>query len=214
LSSGPGALDGSRIINQYAAGVRYQGVFGGLGVLAYAAYMGSGNADYSGPSAATAAGRANLGISGLPTSKYTGQYKGLSIGSGGIALTYAGFTVGANVIGGRKNGYVALAPVGAVHQIGVVGGIKYVAGPLTAGIALMDYWDQGNVQMTGLSQHHAYGINPGLSYTVAPGYTVFAEYLWNAQTQGGVNQITGATGSNANNTIKGQAILLGNVVNF
>ncbi len=214
LSSGPGALDGSRIINQYAAGVRYQGVFGGLGVLAYAVYMGSGNSDYSGPSAATAVGRANLGITALPTSGYTGQYKGLSIGSGGIALTYAGVTVGANMIGGRKNGYVALEPVGGVHQIGVIGGVKYVAGPLTVGIALMDYWDQGNVQMTGLSQHHAWGINPGLSYTVAPGYQVYAEYLWNAQSQGGVNQITGATGSNANNTIKSQGILFGNVVNF
>ena len=214
LSAGPGSLDGSRIINQYAAGIRYQGSFNGLGVLAYAVYEGSGNADYTGASAATAAGRANLGISGLPTSKYTGQYKGLSVGSGGIALTFAGLTVGANVIGGRKNGYVALQPVGAVHQLGVIGGVKYVAGPLTVGVALMDYWDQGNVQMTGLSQHHAYGINPGLSYSVAPGYTVYAEYLWNEQRQSGVNQLTGATGSSANNAIKGQAILVGNVVNF
>ncbi|HEX4172057.1 MAG TPA: hypothetical protein VHY82_06215, partial [Acetobacteraceae bacterium] len=163
---------------------------------------------------ATAAGRANLGISALPTSGYTGQYKGLNIGSGGIALTFGGLTVGGNVIAGRKNGYVALEPTGGVHQIGVIGGVKYVAGPFTVGIALMDYWDQGNVQMTGLSQHHAWGINPGLSYTVAPGYQVYAEYLWNAQSQGGVNQITGATGSNANNTIKSQGILVGNVVNF
>jgi hypothetical protein len=214
LSSGPGALDGSRIINQYAGGVRYQGVFAGLGVLAYAVYMGSGNADYSGPSAATAVGRANLGITGLPTSRYTGLYKGLSIGSGGIALTFSGVTVGANMIGGRKNGYVALEPQGGVHQIGVVGGVKYVAGPLTVGVAVMDYWDQGNVQMTGLSQHHAWGINPGLSYTVAPGYTVFSEYIWNEQVQGGVNQITGATGTSANNAIKGQVFLVGNVVNF
>jgi hypothetical protein len=214
LSSGPGALDGSRIINQYAGGVRYQGVFGGLGVLAYAVYMGSGNSNYSGPTAATAAGRANLGITALPTSGYTGQYKGLSIGSGGIALTFGGLTVGGDVIAGRKNGYVALEPIGGVHQIGAIGGVKYVAGPFTVGVALMDYWDQGNVQMTGLSQHHAWGINPGFSYTVAPGYQIYGEYLWNAQTQGGVNQITGATGTAANNTIKGQGFVLGNVVNF
>ncbi|MGO9996483.1 MAG: hypothetical protein ACLPKW_01875, partial [Acetobacteraceae bacterium] len=82
------------------------------------------------------------------------------------------------------------------------------------GIAAMEYWDQGNVQMTGLTQHRARGINPGFSYTVAPGYTVYAEYLWNDQTQNGVNQITGATGSGANNNIKSQGFVVGNVVNF
>jgi hypothetical protein len=214
LSAGPGALDGSRIINQYAAGVRYQGVFGGAGVLAYAAFMGSGTANYTGPTSITAAGRANLGISALPGSTYTGQYKGLKVGSAGIALTFAGVTVGGNVIGGNKNGYMDPKPVGAVSQFGVIFGAKYVAGPLTIGIAAMDYWDQGNVQMTGLSQHHAYGINPGLSYSVAPGYTVYGEYLYNWQYQGGVNQFTGGAGSPLNNTIKGQGFVVGNVVNF
>ena len=37
LSSGPGIQDGSRATNQTVIGVRYQGTFGGLGVLAYAA---------------------------------------------------------------------------------------------------------------------------------------------------------------------------------
>jgi len=122
--------------------------------------------------------------------------------------------VAGNVIGGQKNGYVNLQPQGAPNQIGVIGGVKYVAGPLTVGIAAMDYWDQGNIQMTGLSQHHAWGVNPGLSYTVAPGYTVYGEYIYNLQYQGGVNGVTAAIGTNVNNTIKGQAILVGNVVNF
>ncbi len=39
LSSGPGIQDGSRALNQTAVGVRYQGAFGGLGVLAYGVYM-------------------------------------------------------------------------------------------------------------------------------------------------------------------------------
>jgi hypothetical protein len=231
LSSGPGSLDGNRLTNQVALGARYQGVFAGLGVLAYAVWEGSNVVNYTGgaattPTAVTAAtprglalgpGGTNLGLSQAlinAGSNYTGQFKGWNIGSGGIALTYAGWTVGADLIGGRKNSYASPAPIGAPHQIGVVGGVKYVAGPLTAGVALMDYWDQGNIQMTGISQHHAWGINPGLSYTVAPGYTVYSEYLWNAQRQSGVNQLTGATLSNANNEIKGQVILIGNVVNF
>ena len=74
LSSGPGSLDGERLINQYAAGVRYQGAFGALGVLAYGVYEGSGTADYTGAGPGTAAGRTILGISALPGSKYNGKY--------------------------------------------------------------------------------------------------------------------------------------------
>ena len=48
LSSGPGIQDGSRVTNQTVVGVRYQGTFGGLGVLAYAAYEHSGHANYTG----------------------------------------------------------------------------------------------------------------------------------------------------------------------
>jgi hypothetical protein len=214
LSSGPGSLDGDRLINVYAAGVRYQGAFGALGVLAYGAYMGSGTVDYTGAGPGTAAGRTILGISALPASKYNGKYTGWSLGSGGVAVTYAGFTVGGNVIGGAKNSYASPMPQGAVHQFGYIVGAKYVYGPWTVGIAAMEYWDQGNVQMTGLTQHRARGINPGFSYTVAPGYTVYAEYMWNDQTQNGVNQITGATNSGANNNIRGQGFVIGNVVNF
>jgi Gram-negative porin len=214
LSSGPGSLDGDRLINIYAAGLRYQGAFGALGVLAYGVYMGSGTVDYTGLGPATAAGRTILGTSALPGSKYNGKFTGWSLGSGGVAVTYAGFTVGGNVIGGAKNAYASPMPQGAVHQLGYILGAKYVYGPWTVGIAAMEYWDQGNVQMTGLTQHRARGINPGFSYTVAPGYTVYAEYMWNDQTQNGVNQITGATNSGANNNIRGQGFVIGNVVNF
>ena len=176
LSSGPGSLDGERLINQYAAGVRYQGAFGALGVLAYGVYEGSGVVDYTGPGPTTAFGRTQLGISALPRSQYNGKFQPWSIGSGGVAVTFAGFTVAANIIGGDKNGYASPMPQNAVHQLGTVFGVKYVNGPWTVGIAAMEYWDQGNLQMTGLTQHRARGINPGFSYTVAPGYQVYAEY--------------------------------------
>ena len=48
LSSGPGIQDGARATNQTVIGVRYQGTFGGLGVLAYAAYEHSGHVNYTG----------------------------------------------------------------------------------------------------------------------------------------------------------------------
>src|ERR1700722_597858 len=109
LSAGPGVKDGSRAMNQTVLGVRYQGTLGGLGVLAYGAWEFSGHADYTGlnPSTQTTAGGkalANAFLGNAPGSTFTGKYDGLNFGSGGIALTYAGFTVGGNVIGGRING--------------------------------------------------------------------------------------------------------------
>jgi hypothetical protein len=212
LSSGPGSLDGSRAMNQTVLGVRYQGAFSGLGVLAYGAWEFSGHADYSGPASTTAAGAANLGL--VTGSKFTGNYDGLNFGSGGLALTYAGFTVGGNIIGGRLNGQLALTPQGGAPEVAYLLGAKYVAGPFTVGVVAEHGDYQGAQQMTGLTQRRARGIDAGLSYTVAPGYTVWAEYMYQDIYQGGVNMISGALASNANNDIKSQGVMIGNVVNF
>ena len=90
-------------------GVRYQGTFGGLGVLAYAAYEHSGHVQYTGLTTP-----AILGTTTVPGSKFNGSYQPLSFGSGGAALTFAGFTVSANAIGGKLNGQGALTPSGGV----------------------------------------------------------------------------------------------------
>ncbi len=209
LSAGPGVQDGSRATNQTAFGVRYQGTLGGVGVLAYGVYEFSGHAQYTGPSPT-----ANTFLGNIPGSKYTGNYDGLSFGSGGLALTYAGFTVGGNVIGGRINGQLALDPQGGAPMVAYLAGAKYSAGPWTIGIVGEHADYQGNVNMVGLTQSRARAIDTGVSYAVAPGMTVWAEYMWQDIYQGGVNQITGAVGSNANNDIKSQGVLLGDVVNF
>src|SRR5262249_39073785 len=145
-SAGPGALDGSRILNQTVLGVRYQGVIGGVGVLAYGAYEISGTADYTGAQVGPlgsltgpgtgSAGATALGISAaaLSGSRYNGHYDGLSFGSGGIALTYAGFTVGGNIIGGRLNNQLQPTPQNGVSEVAYLVGAKYVTGPLTIGI--------------------------------------------------------------------------------
>ncbi len=187
LSAGPGALDGSRIMNQTVLGVRYQGTMGGVGLLAYGAYENSGTADYTGaqvgaPGSATGPGTTNpatsqLGITGLPGSRYNGHYDGLSFGSGGIAVTFAGFTVGGNVIGGRVNNQLAPTPKNGAGELAYLFGAKYVTGPLTVGVAAEAATYQGAVQMTGITQRRARAISAGLSYTVAPGYIVYGEYV-------------------------------------
>jgi hypothetical protein len=226
LSSGPGSLDGARFMNAVEAGVRYQGEFGPLGVLAYGVYMFSGHANYTGPAAGTVAGNANLGIDAASfgggatgaqfaaATRYNGNFNGLNLGNGGVALTYAGFTVGGNIIGGAVNGQLALEPKNGAPLLGYLLGAKYVTGPWTVGITGEEYWEQGTVQLTGISQRRARGLSAGFSYAVAPGFSVFGEYQYVDQTQSGFNFATGAVGSSANNTVKGQGFLIGNIVNF
>jgi len=212
LSTGPGIQDGSRSINQWAIGVRYQGAFGGLGLLAYAVGEFSGHANYSGLTTP-----AVLGTAAVPGSKFNGSYDGLAIGSGGIAATFAGITVGGNVVGGAMNGQLGLKPQNGAGLFGVLAGAKYTAGPLTFGVVGEEYWEQGNVVLSGVTQLRARGISVGGAYTVAPGMTVFTEYLWNDQFQGQRNFISGAVGPaqiGVNNNLKGQGFLVGSVVNF
>jgi hypothetical protein len=227
LSSGPGQQDGSRMINQFALGARYQGVFGGVGLLAYIVGEFSGHADYTGPALFTPAGTVNaFGAANLGTSAalvaagstYNGNYKNLKIGSGGIAATFSGITVGGNLIGGNMNGQLALEPQGGAPLFGFLFGAKYVSGPFTIGAVAEEFWMQGQPQLAGISQYRGRGLSTGLSYTVAPGYQIFGEYLWNDQTQSARNFVTGAfgvqAGSQFNNNIKAQGFVVGNVVNF
>jgi hypothetical protein len=213
LSSGPGILDGSRITNQTVLGVRYQGTFGGLGVLAYAAWEHSGVANYTGLTTP-----AILGTTTVAGSQFTGKYEGLNFGSGGAALTYAGFTLSANAIGGKLNGQGAAMPVNGVRESAVIVGLKYVTGPLTVGVSVEKGWYQGNVVLTGISQRYGQGIAVGGNYVVAPGLTVFGEYMYEEINQGANNFVTGAVGTaagaNANNKVKAQGFLIGNVINF
>ena len=134
-------------------GVRYQGTFGGLGVLAYAAYEHSGHVNYTGLT--TPAVLRHHG--NVPGSTFTGNYDSLSFGSGGAALTFAGFTLSANAIGGALNGQGALMPTGGASETAVILGLKYVTGPLTVGVQAEKAWYQGNVVLTGISQRHAQG---------------------------------------------------------
>jgi len=209
LSSGPGILDGAKTTNITTVGLRYQGVFGPMGVLAYGAYGFSGTVNYTGLQTPAA-----LGTAAVPGSAFNGKYDGLSYGSGGLALTYAGFTLAGNVIGGRINGQLAPVPQGGSNELAYTIGLKYVTGPITLGVAGEIAWYQGNALMAGISQRRGRGITVGAQYAVAPGFQVAAEYLYNDIQQSGVNLGSGAVGSSANNSLKGQSFVLANQISF
>jgi predicted porin len=125
--------------------------------------------------------------------------------------------VGGNVIGGRINGPLAAVPQHGTGEFAYTIGAKYVSGPFTIGIVGEIGWFQGNVNLTGISQRRARGLDFGASYAVAPGFIVYAEYVYQDLQQSGFNFITGTAGGAAgglNNNIKSQGIAFGNVISF
>ena len=79
-------------------------------------------------------------------------------------------------------------------------------------------WYQGNPVLQASASGVPRGSPFGANYVVAPGFTVFGEYMYEEIYQGANNFVTGAVGTaagaNANNTVKAQGFLLGNVINF
>ena len=96
-----------------------------------------------------------------------------------------------------------------------VDGVSFsVAKGQTVGVVGEVGWYQGNVVLSGVTQRRGRGIDAGVSYAVAPGFTVFGEYIWNDMTQSRFNFVTAAAGSNANNNVKGQGVMIGNMISF
>ena len=93
-------------------------------------------------------------------------------------------------------------------------GVKYAIGPFTIGMSAERGDYQGNVNLTGISQRRGQAIDVGASYAVAPSFIAYIEYQYQSVYQGNFNFITGSIGSNANNTIRSQGFLVGNVANF
>jgi hypothetical protein len=192
LSSSSISLDSARMINQVAGGIRYQGKFDALGVLAYGVYETSGKTSYTGP------------VGGQ-------TYNNLNFGNVGVALTFAGFTVGGNYIGGAVNGQQAPQPSGGAPMSAWTAGVTYKTGPLIVGVVGENIYSQGSTALVAKTQRHEYALNAGVSYTVAPGLVVFGEYLYQNRKQNGFNFASNATGG-AFNTVQAQGMQLGTTI--
>ena len=204
----------NRATNWYEAMARYQGNFGGLGIYGILGYTGSGHVHVWG---STPGGTPVGGASTAPVG-----YNGFSVGDGGLALTYAGFTVGGNVLWGAFNGQVQLKPQGGADAVAWTAGAQYAIGPLTLDAVYLNYQSQGSAVMVNRSQSYNSGVGAGVTYSIAPGLNAYAEYLYMQTHQGGVNQITGSTGTqttgapgtSANNDWHGQSFIIGTRVQW
>jgi predicted porin len=194
LASSVVPLDGSRFRNLTETGLRYQGNLGPVGLDAFGIYVNSGHVNVS-PAVAGS------------------QFQGLGYGDIGLAVTYAGFTVGGHVTTGAYNGVNALKPQGGANGTAWLVGVQYATGPLTLGASYYDYTSQGSPLTVGIAQRREQGFAAGSNYTLAPGLVLYLSYLYGLRHQGDFDFATGATGS-TNNNIKTQLIALGTVVKW
>lgn len=201
LSSSSLVSDAARYTDLYQAGLRYLNDVGAVNLRLFGVYVGSGTVSYTG--AAPKYG------------SVAGLYDNISVFNAGAAATYAGFTLGANWIGGAMNGQFVPKPAGGANLNATTVGLQYVTGALTLGVTGAEADSQGAVGLVGQTQLHEQEISFGGRYVVAPGLAVSADYIYQQRRQNGYNFVTGATGKDtAFNEVHGQSVLLGVAVNW
>ena len=202
------AADGARILNQTAVGIRYDGRVGPVALKAYGVYEFGGHTKYNGAFIQTGSATARASGAG------TGRFDNLSFGNAGVALTYAGFTVGGNWVGGAVNGIGAARPAGGAPTQGWLVGALYKTGPLAVGGSFESINSQGAVQLAGVTQRHEIGLDLAVSYNFAPGLLGWIEYLYQQREQNGFNFASGSASTNAGsfNQVKSQGLQLGTTV--
>jgi|HubBroStandDraft_1064217.scaffolds.fasta_scaffold57251_1 predicted porin len=210
--------DSSRWINRFGFGARYIGSFGPVDLKGYATYYLSGHADAAGM---VQAGPADLkahpavaGLAGGGSSSSILKYDGQSVFNGGVAVSYLGLTVNADVSDGRENGSNGLDPTGGVPVRAELAGISYTFGPIAIGAvgAIID--SQGAAQLTGTSQRHEFAVATGGSYKIAPGLALVIEYQYEQKHQGAYNFNTGAAGVPTGNNIRVQGLTFATIVTW
>ena len=145
------------------------------------------------------------------------QFDGLKVGVGGIAVTWAGLTVGGMAQGGRFNGQWNLAPKGSSDAFAWLAGASYTYGPLVVGASYFDYESPGvrparlrpplPASLRWSASAGSAAVAAGGTYSVAPGLALFVSYLWGDRKENGYDFITGQT-STATFAARGRAAQL------
>lgn len=177
--------------NTVEIGATYKAKYQGVGLVVDGGYMNAGSVGYVG------------------TAKSTLPYQGLSVGSFGATLSYAGFTVGGNTKFGNMNGQFEPNYKGGANAVGWLAGGLYSTGPLSVGASYFVYNSQGDMSAPKTEgQRQETGLAAGATYILVPGVKLFASYLYGTRWQGGYNFLSGAAGT-ADNKVQAQVFALG-----
>ncbi len=178
--------------NTVDAALRYQGAFGPVGFKADAAVSYGGVVQNTG---------------GVNNRNFT-------LYAGGIAATLGGFELGGHIDSGVYGDDLGTIRRGATGTTAYIAGGQYTFGPFVVGANYYAY-DSGEFKATpaagGIGAGgglHGYGIAAGGTYTLAPGASVFLEYLFGQQHANNID-ITTETSSNIHNRVRAQAFGLG-----
>lgn len=152
--------------------LRYRGTFGGFGIAATAGYIGSG----------VVRDASNL------TPNPNTRFEGLSIGDFGAAVTFAGASIGGHYQFGRYNGAYVPVPRNVQDAQAWLVGASYTIGPAVLGAHYLDYQSAGNVAQAAQGrERREFGFAAGATYTLAPGLSLFASYVYMERRQNGQN---------------------------
>ena len=199
--------DYARPRNQYEGLLRYRGTFGPVGLAATAAYVGSGRV-------------LDNGVPGSAIDPQRQRLEDLSFGDFGVAVTYGGLTVGGHAMTGRWSGGNAatLLNRGQPNSTAALVGASYAIGPLIVGFHVLRDWYEGDRttatnenQTTGAlvggairgGRRRDEGVAAGATYTLAPGVSLYASYIFEEAKQRGYNFVTGSTNLSATSTAAG-----------
>ena len=208
--------DYQRRKNTYEALVRYRGTFGPLGLAATAQYTGSGRV-------------LDSGVPGAVRNPQRTRLEDLSLGDFGVAVTFAGLTVGGNYLVGRYNvpgggGYGGLLTKGQPNSNAFIVGASYTVGPVIFGAHYLRSQSQGDqATATGRSstgiplaaggvtggQRMETGVAAGATYSLAPGLSLFASYIYNERKQNGYNFLTSTSNNALGNKTSAQVFAVG-----
>ena len=185
LSSTSSNAESGRRRNTMDALLRYRGTFGGFGIAATAGYIGSANVKDNQSGVGFNSDRTNgVGI--------RDNFAGLSVGDFGVAVTYAGFSVGGKYQYGQFNNQWSLLPRGLPEGEAWLAGFSYTAGPIVVGAHYLDYKSAGDIGNAFLGrQRRETGLAAGATYSVAPGVSFFLSGIAEQRKQSGFNFITG-----------------------
>jgi hypothetical protein len=217
-----------RIRNLHEIQLRYRGSFGPVGVAAAGGYTGADTVGATGSAIATEAVRLyNVGLTGSAFGFTVGgivtggslnyatfqRNTAVATAAGVLTPTQATPLTGAGNFTSAGFGSFAPLPSGAnaddlfTWQIGA----SYTIGPFTVGAAYHEAKYEGNVAVASNAKDRGFGI--GGSYAVAPGFVLYAEYLYGTREENGVNLVTGQAGSQ-NNKGTSNVLLIGTQLNW
>jgi hypothetical protein len=180
-STSSNGADLQRRRNTIEAGIRYRGAFSGLGVAGSLITMQGGHIDPNDGAATSTSG-----------GPLVSQFNNLSVYDAGLALTFAGATVGGNVIWGQYNGQWAPKPAGGANSVAWIAGAEYTWGPAIVGGSYFSWTYQGALGIP--TQRHDSGLAFGLTYNLAPGLAFLAEYMYGQRHQGNYNFVENVAG--------------------